>query len=158
MNKPKAAAIYFNEALKYGSPEVSAQARTLLAELAAADPEALASAQKGQPDQDYTVSSAKNLKNSDDYIGPMAPELARLGQKPSMRAGNDNFLPVPLSEPVLPTKPGAASSDGTLLPPVPATEKPALLPNAPSGTLLPVPALPARPTGELPVPPKPSAP
>ncbi len=159
MEKPKAAAIYFNEALKYGSPEVSSEARTLLAELAAIDPEAVSAAKKGQPDQDYTVSSAKNLKNSDDYIGPMAPELARLGQKPSMRAGNDNFLPIPLTEPTLPTKPGAAPGDGTLLPPLPTTEKPALLPTAPAGsTVPPVPAPPAGPAGELPVPPKPPAP
>ncbi|MCA1962829.1 MAG: tetratricopeptide repeat protein [Prosthecobacter sp.] len=151
MGKAKAAAIYFNEALKYGSPEASAEARTLLAELAATDPEAVSEAKKGQPDQDYTVSSARNLKNRDDYIGPLAPELARLGQKPSMRAGNDNFLPIPLTEPTLPTKPGAAPGEGTLLPPVPETERPALLP------VPPVPATPA-PAGELPVPPKPPAP
>lgn len=154
INKPKAAAIYLNEALKYGSPEASAEARTLLAELAAADPDAVADAKKGQPDQDYTVAGAKNLKNRDDYVGPNAPELARLSQKPSMRAGNDNFLPIPLSEPALPTKPGASPSPGALLPPA-MEEKPALLP---------VPAPPALsptvppPASDLPVPPKPPAP
>ncbi len=154
MAKSKAAAIYLNEALKYGSPEASAEARSLLAELAAADPDAVADAKKGQPDQDYTMAGAKNLKNRDDYIGPLAPELARLGQKPSMRAGNDNFLPIPLTEPTLPTKPGEAPAPGALLPPAQPTmeEKPALLP-------VPIkPTVPAPPAGELPVPPKPPAP
>jgi outer membrane protein assembly factor BamD (BamD/ComL family) len=152
--KAKAAAIYFNEALKYGSPEASAEARTLLAELAASDPDAVSDAQKGQPDQDYTVSSAKNLKNRDEYVGPLPPELAKLGQKPQMRAGNDNFLPIPLSEPALPTKPGAAPGPGGLLPAVPE-EKPALLPVPAAPTISPtVPA----PGTTLPVPPKPPAP
>jgi outer membrane protein assembly factor BamD (BamD/ComL family) len=140
--KTKAAAIYFNEALKYGSPEASAEARTLLAELAAADPEAVSDAKKGQPDQDYTVSGAKNLRGRPDYIGPMAPDLARLGQKPGMRTGNDSFMPIPLTEPTLPLKAGdMATGTGSLLPPV-TEEKPALLP---------VPAAPG-----LPVPPKPT--
>lgn len=158
-NKPKAAAIYFNEALKYGAPEVSAEARTLLAELAAIDPDAVAAAKRGQPDQDYTVAGARNLKNREDYIGPMAPELNRLGQRPSMRAGDDNFLPIPLTEPALPTKPGAdmLPGAGSLLPPV-STEKPALLPvpAAPSAPSLtpPAPSVP----GSLPVPPKPVTP
>jgi FimV-like protein len=155
ISKPKAAAIYLNEALKYGSPEVSAEARELLAELAVADPDAVSDAQKGQPDQDYTVAGAKNLKNQDDYIGPLAPELARLGQKPRMRAGDDNFLPIPLSEPMLPTKPGAAPSPGALLPPVPE-EKPALLPVPATPALSPT--IPPPPAGALPVPPKPPAP
>jgi FimV-like protein len=153
MGKSKAAAIYFNEALKYGSPEASAEARTLLAELAAADPDAVADAKKGQPDQDYTVAGAKNLKSRPDYVGPLAPELARLGQRPSMRAGNDNFLPIPLTEPTLPTKSsGMAPGAGVLLPPV-SEEKPALLPvPAPAGT----PMIPPNPAGALPVPPKPA--
>lgn len=157
MGKPKAAAIYFNEALKYGSPEASAEARTLLAELAATDPDAVSAAQKGQPDQDYTVAAAKDLKNREDYVGPLAPELARLGQKPQMRAGNDNFLPIPLSEPSLPTTPGVAPTPGSLLPPVvQPQEKPALLPvpAAPAN-----PTVPAKPAPEsLPIPPKPAAP
>lgn len=145
--KTKAAAIYFNEALKYGSPEVSAEARTLLAELAAVDPDAVSAAKKGQPDQDYTATGARNLSKRDDYIGPSSPELARLGQKPKMRAGDDNFMPIPVQEPTLPTKPGAAPTGGVLLPPM-TEEKPALLP---------VPAIPPQPApGDLPVPPKPA--
>ncbi len=157
IGKTKAAAIYFNEALKYGAPEASAEARTLLAELAAVDPEAVADAKKGQPDQDYTVPGARNLKNRDDYIGPLSPELARLGQKPKMRAGDDNFLPMPITEPTLPMVPGAAApSAGTLLPPVgpiPNEEKPAMLPvpTAPE-----TPGIPPKPTETLPVPPKPA--
>jgi outer membrane protein assembly factor BamD (BamD/ComL family) len=153
MGKAKAAAIYFNEALKYGSPEASAEARQLLGELAAVDPEAVADAKKGQPDQDYTVPGANRLKGRPDYVGPMAPELARLGEKPKMRAGDDNFIPIPVQEPVLPSKPGSTPpAAGALLPPV-REEKPALL------SVPPVPAapgIPPQPTGALPVPPKPA--
>ena len=149
MGKTKAAAIYFNEALKYGSPEASNEARELLAQLAAVDPEAVADAKKGQPDQDYTVPGARNLKNRDDYIGPLSPELTRLGQKPKMRAGDDNFLPIPIQEPTLPLTPGEAPTGGSLLPPM-SEEKPALLP---------VPVAPEAPPGippQLPVPPQPT--
>jgi hypothetical protein len=109
----------------------------------------VAEAKTGQPDQDYTVSGARNLKGREEYVGPLAPELARLGQKPGMRTGNDNFMPIPLKEPELPTKLGnMAPGVGTLLPPVPE-EKPALLP---------VPAIPPQTPGLLPVPPKPTTP
>lgn len=146
MGKTKAAAIYLNEALKFGSPEVSAEARTLLAELAAADPDGVADAKKG-PGQDYTALTAQNLKASDNYVGPQAPELARLSQKPKMRTGDDGFVPIPLQEPTLPLRPGAvAPGAGSLLPPVPETEKPALLPVPPApggGGTPPVPPPPA---------------
>ena len=156
MKKAKAAAIYFNEALKYGSPEASSEARTLLAELAAIDPDAVSEAKKGQPDQDYTVAGARNLKGSDDYIGPLRPELARLGQKPQMRAGDDAFMPIPLTEPKLPTnKSDMAPGAGSLLPPV-DQEKPALLPIPTTPTLGPI--LPLQPPASLPIPPKPTAP
>ncbi len=154
MGKTKAAAIYFNEALKYGSPEASNEARELLAELAAADPEAVADAKKGQPDQDYTIPGARNLKTRDDYIGPLSPELTRLGQKPKMRAGDDNFLPIPIQEPTLPLTPGMAPVGGSLLPPV-TEEKPALLP-VPAAPV--APGIPPQPPTSLPVPPKPAAP
>lgn len=132
VGKTKAAAIYLNEALKFGSPEVSAQARTMLAELAAADPDGVAAAKKG-PGQDYTALTAENLKSREDYVGPLAPELARLSQKPKMRTGDDGFVPIPLQEPTLPLRPGAATPGaGSLLPPVPETEKPALLPVPPA--------------------------
>jgi outer membrane protein assembly factor BamD (BamD/ComL family) len=154
MGKTKAAAIYYNEALKYGSPEASAEARTLLGELAAIDPDAVADAKRGQPNQDYTTAGASNLKRRADYVGPMAPELARLGEKPRMRAGDDGFIPIPVQEPSLPTKPGAAPDAGTLLPPPlvpPFEERPALLP-VPGST----PAIAPEPAGALPVPPKPA--
>lgn len=141
IGKTKAAAIYLNEALKFGSPEVSAEARTLLGELAAADPAGVADAKKG-PGQDYTALTAQNLKTRDDYVGPLAPELVRLSQKPKMRTGDDSFMPIPLQEPTLPLRPGAtAPGAGSLLPPVPETEKPALLPvpPAPGGGAPPVP-------------------
>jgi outer membrane protein assembly factor BamD (BamD/ComL family) len=154
VGKTKAAAIYLNEALKFGSPEVSAEARTMLAELAAADPDGVADAKKG-PGQDYTVLTAENLKARDDYVGPLAPELARLSQKPKMRTGDDGFVPIPLQEPTLPLRPGASMPGaGSLLPPVPETEKPALLPvpPVPGAPMLP------RPGSGAPVPPVPPVP
>lgn len=154
--KTPAAAIYLNEALKFGSPEVSAEARELLAELAATDPEGVAEAKKG-PGQDYTALTAQNLKSRDDYVGPLAPELARLSQKPKMRTGNDGFMPIPLQEPTLPLRPGATMPGaGSLLPPVPETEKPALLPVPPAPNMPVVPPLPNAPGGTPPVPPPPA--
>jgi len=152
MGKTKAAAIYYNEALKYGAPEASKEARERLAELAAKDPEAVSAAQKGQPDQDYTVPGARELKKRDDYIGPLAPELRRLGERPKMRAGDDNFLPIPLQEPALPVIPGVTPPVGGALLPAMEQTRPAVLPVEP-------PALPVPPKPEaLPVPPKPAAP
>jgi outer membrane protein assembly factor BamD (BamD/ComL family) len=143
--KTKAAAIYLNEALKFGSPEVSAQARIMLAELASADPDGVANAKKG-PGQDYTALTAENLKARDDYVGPMAPDLARLSQKPKMRTGDDGFVPIPLQEPTLPLRPGATTPGaGSLLPPVPEMEKPALLPVPPAPTVPTVPPVPPAP-------------
>jgi FimV-like protein len=152
MGKTRAAAIYLNEALKYGSAEVSEEARTLLAELAAEDPDGVAEARKN-PGQDYTALTAQNLKSRSDYVGPLAPDLARLSQKPKMRTGDDGFMPIPLQEPTLPLRPGAtAPGAGSLLPPVPETEKPALLPVPPAPMVPPVPG-----GGTLPVPPPPAA-
>lgn len=156
VGKTKAAAIYLNEALKFGSPEVSAQARTMLAELAAADPDGVEDAKKG-PGQDYTSLTAENLKARDDYVGPLAPELARLSQKPKMRTGDEGFVPIPLQEPTLPLRPGATTPGaGSLLPPVPETEKPALLPvpPSPSGPSM----LPRAPGSAVPAPPVPPVP
>lgn len=151
LGKTKAAAIYYNEALKYGAPEASKEARERIAELAAKDPEAVAAAQKGQPDQDYTIPGARNLKSRQEYVGPLAPELQRLGERPRMRAGDDSFLPIPLQEPALPAIPGIAPpSDGVLLPPM-EEKRPAVLPDEPAAA--PVPPPPA--SGTLPVPPKP---
>lgn len=151
IDKTRAAAIYLNEALKFGSPEVSAEARELLAELAATDPDGVAAAQRA-PGQDYTALTSQNLKSRDDYVGPLAPELARLGRKPQMRTGDPGFVPIPLQEPTLPLRPDAVSPGaGSLLPPIPETEKPALLPvpPAPGGTP-PVPPVPPAPSEEKP--------
>lgn len=155
IGKTKAAAIYLNEALKFGSPEVSAEARTILADLASADPDGVASVKKG-PGQDYTVLTAENLKSRDDYVGPLAPELTRLGQKPKMRTGDEGFMPIPLQEPTLPVKPGATTpGPGSLLPPVPDTEKPALLPVPPTPNA-PMQKSPGSSAPVLPVPPPPA--
>lgn len=149
INKTRAAAIYLNEALKFGSPEVSAEARELLAELAAADPDGVAEARRG-PGQDYTAIASQNLKSRQDYVGPLAPDLARLSQKAKMRTGDPGFVPIPLQEPTLPLRPGVvAPGAGSLLPPIPETERPALLPvpPAPGGTptVPPVPPVPEKP-------------
>ena len=155
IGKTPAAAIYLNEALKFGSPEVSAEARTLLAELAAEDPDGVSKAKKG-PGQDYTALTAENLKSRDDYVGPLAPELARLSQKPKMRTGDEGFMPIPLQEPTLPLRPGAATPGaGSLLPPVPEMEKPALLPVPPAPNRPMTPPVPV-PGNNLPVPPPPT--
>jgi outer membrane protein assembly factor BamD (BamD/ComL family) len=145
--KTVAAAMYLNEAIKFGSPEVSAEARELLAELAAEDPDGVSQSRRGQPDQDFTKLASKDLKSRPDYVGPMAPELARLAEKPRMRSGNDSFMPIPLTEPALPLQPGAANpAPGSLLPSLPQTEKPAVLPVPPTpasaGTTPPVPPAP----------------
>jgi len=148
--KTVAAAMYLNEAIKFGSPEVSAEARGILAELAAEDPDGVSQSRRGQPEQDFTKLASKDLKSRPDYVGPMAPELARLAEKPRMRSGNDSFMPIPLTEPALPLQPGApAQAPGSLLPALPQMEKPALLPVPPQ----PAPAGSPGP----PVPPKPAS-
>lgn len=149
--KTVAAAMYLNEAIKFGSPEVSSEARELLAELAAEDPDGVSQSRRGQPDQDFTKLASKDLKSRPDYVGPMAPELARLAEKPRMRSGNDSFMPIPLTEPALPLQPGAANpAPGSLLPSLPQTEKPAVLPVPPT------PAPPAPGTPPVPPAPKPA--
>jgi outer membrane protein assembly factor BamD (BamD/ComL family) len=129
--KTKAAAIYYNEALKYGSSEASNEARVRLSELARIDPEAMA-ASKSNVGSDFTVPAAADLRSRDDYIGPPSPELAKLSEKPKMRA-DDGFQPIPLQEPKLPIRPGAgaAPAAGSLLPPADAN-KPLLLPVPPA--------------------------
>ncbi len=153
--KTVAAAMYLNEAIKFGSPEVSAEAREILAELAAEDPDGVTQSRRGQPDQDFTKLASKDLKSRSDYVGPMAPELARLAEKPRMRSGNDSFMPIPLTEPALPLQPGGASPmPGSLLPTLPETEKPALLPVPPTpSSTTPAPGAPP-----VPAPPAPSKP
>ncbi len=160
MGKPKAAAIYYNEALKYGTAEASAEARELLARLSQTNPEAMA-ATSGQPNQDFTVPAAVDLRGRDDYVGPPSPELAKLSEKPKMRADQDDFMPIPLQEPTLPTRPGGgpATAPGTLLPPL---DSPAPLLPVPPAPAAPGAGIPPQPPTEgappLPVPPAPAEP
>lgn len=160
--KPKAAAIYYNEALKYGTPEVSEEARARLAEVSATNPEAVSDVKKANPSSDYTVPAAVDLKGRSDYAGPPAPELARLSQKPKMRKDGDSFAPIPLTEPTLPTGPGANNTPaGSLLPPV-GGDKPALLPVPAAPPVPPLPnkdgvGIPLQPE-PIPAPPVPPAP
>ncbi len=148
--KPKAAAIYYNEAIKFGSPEASLKARERLAVVAAAHPEEV-KANTINVDADYTIPAAMNLKNRPDYAGPPAPELAKLSQKTKMRVEKDEFKPIPLKEPELPTRPSTAPAPGMLIPPAPAAAGDKRL-------LLPVPPAPGMaPPNGLPIPPKPEA-
>ncbi|MCE9519194.1 MAG: tetratricopeptide repeat protein [Verrucomicrobia bacterium] len=144
--KPKAAAIYYNEAIKFGSAEAAVKAREQLAVVAAAHPEEV----KENAENDFTVPAAMNLKNRSDYAGPPVPELAKLSQKTKMRVEKDDFKPIPLKEPELPTRPTTAPAPGMLIPPTPATggDKPLLLP------VPPVPGM--APPNALPIPPKPA--
>lgn len=147
-SKPKAAAIYFNEALKYGSAESAAEARVLLAELATQNPEAVAET-RTSPDTDYTPPGAANLKSRDEYAGPPSPELARLTQKPQMRAEDAKFMPIPLQEPELPSGAPVAPPSGGLLPTMQGREPSLLLPVPPAPTVPPAPAATgAAPSGE----------
>ncbi len=150
--KPKAAAIYYNEALKFGSADSSSKARELLGALARSYPEAVLDT-KDQPAQDYTVPAAVDLRSRDDYAGPPSPELARLSQKPKMRSEGDAFVPIPIQEPTLPTRPGGATTaaPGMLLPPADGADKPPLLPVPPA------PGIPTQPPGGA-IPPAPAPP
>ena len=130
--KPKAAAIYYNEALKFGSPGASVQARERLAVLSAAHPDDVKE-NTAIENTDYTIPAAMNLKNNDNYAGPPVPELARLGQKTKMRVEKDDFKPIPLKEPELPTRPSSPPSPGMLIPPASNDkDKPLLLPIPPA--------------------------
>ncbi|MEI6535431.1 MAG: tetratricopeptide repeat protein [Verrucomicrobiaceae bacterium] len=115
--KPKAAAIYYNEALKNGSADSALKARERLASLSAAHPEDMKD-NLALGESDFTIPAAMNLKNREDYVGPPAPELAKLGKKPKMRVEKDDFMPIPLREPELPTRPVTAPAPGMLIPPV----------------------------------------
>ncbi len=154
--KPKAAAIYYNDAIKYGTPEAALKAREKLAALAAAHGEELK--KNTDVDQaDYTPAAAVNLKTRDEYAGPPAPELAAAGRKPKMRVERDEFKPIPVQEPELPTRGNNGTAPGMLVPPTSSpTEGRELLPIPPAPSNMTPPTL-APPTapGSLPVPPKP---
>lgn len=144
--KPKAAAIYYNEALKFGAPEAAVEAQKRLAVLAASYPEEM-KANTAMEETDYTIPAAVNLKSRDDYAGPPAPVVAKMNRKSEMRMEQDSFQPIPLKEPELPTRPASAPSPGTLLPPPTESGKPLLLPIPPAPgmkapSLLPMPEAP----------------
>ncbi len=154
--KAKAAAIYYNEALKFGSAEASAEARDLLAKLSQNSPEAM----QAVGNQDFTVPAAVDLRNRDDYVGPPSPELAKLSEKSKMRTDSDDFMPIPLQEPTLPTRPGTtpATAPGTLLPPVPGGAPLLPIPPVPTGSDAGIPLQPTQPSPNPPVPPVPAKP
>lgn len=137
--KPKAAAIYYNEALKYGSPESSVIARERLSALASAYPDEMKESTAIE-NTDYTIPAAVNLKNNRDYAGPPAPVVAKMARKSEMRMEQDNFKPIPLKEPELPTRPNVAPAPGMILPPAGDPKTPLPVPPAPD--TLPVPPTP----------------
>ncbi len=148
--KPKAAAIYYNEAIKFGNAEVSAEARERLAAVSAQAPAEVASAKKSNPANDYTVPAAADLRGRADYAGPPSPDLNKLSAKPKMRKDESaGFSPIPVQEPSLPTKPDATSQPaaGSLLPPV-GGDKPALLPVPPPPAEGAAPVVPPPPADE----------
>jgi outer membrane protein assembly factor BamD (BamD/ComL family) len=148
--KPKAAAIYYSEAMQTGNGETVSEAQRRLAALAASNPEDVK--QSGvSSGEGYVVPASVNTKNRDEYAGPPAPVVAKLNSKPSMRVEPDSFKPIPLTEPDLPTREGQVpTSPGTLLPPAEG-DKPLLLPVPPSpGAPMPAPQ-------SLPVPPAPDS-
>jgi hypothetical protein len=127
--KPKAAAIYYNEALKFGAPEAGAEAQKGLASLAASYPEEIKQNTAIDDDTDYTIPAAVNLKARDEYAGPPAPVVAKMSRKSEMRVEQDSFKPIPLKDPELPTRPTAVPNSEALLPPAENTRgKPLLLP------------------------------
>ena len=151
--KPRAAAIYYNEALKFGSAEASQEARDRLAAISSEYPEAIADT-KTTPGTDYTRPGAVDLRSRDDYAGPPSPDLAKLSEKPKMRS--DGFTPIPVQEPALPTRGAADAPTGTLLPPVAGqSDKGLLLPVPPPP---PAPGAPAAGATPPPAPPAPPAP
>jgi outer membrane protein assembly factor BamD (BamD/ComL family) len=163
--KPKAAAIYYNEAIKFGSAESALVAREKLAALAAAYPEEM-KANTAIADADYTIPAAVNLKSRDDYAGPPAPLVAKMGRKPEMRVEQDDFKPIPLKEPDLPTRPASQPQPGMLLPPaegdkpmlLPVPAAPGATPSAPAPLAPPVPPAPTEKAPETPAAPEAPAP
>jgi outer membrane protein assembly factor BamD (BamD/ComL family) len=152
--KPKAAAIYYNEALKLGAPEAAADAQKGLANLAAAHPEEMKQ-NTAIDETDYTVPAAVNLKARDEYAGPPAPVVAKMSRRSEMRLEQDSFKPIPLKEPELPTRPASQPAPGTLLPPA-ESGKPLLLPIPPAPGMKAPTLVPGAP--EVPAPPTPPAP
>lgn len=147
LGKPKAAAIYYNEALKFGNAEAAQEARDRLAVISSEFPDAITDS-KANPSNDFTPRAAVDLRARDDYAGPPSPELTKLSQKPKMRG--DDFMPIPIQEPALPTRTTGDAPTGSLLPPpTPGTEK---------GLLLPVPPPPPAPGTEAAKPATPPAP
>jgi outer membrane protein assembly factor BamD (BamD/ComL family) len=147
--KPKAAAIYYNDALRQGAPQESVKAREHLAALSSSHPEEVKET-AALADNDAAVPAPTSLKNREDYAGPPAPELAKLGQKPKMRVEKDDFMPIPLKEPELPTRPLTAPAPGMLIPPASgAADK--------SSSLLPVPPAPGMAAPNAPAPPTPAS-
>ncbi len=157
--KTKSAAIYYNEALKYGTSEASAEARVRLSTLARTDPAGMTDS-KNKGGSDFTVPAAVDLRSREDYVGPPSPELEKLSEKPKMRA-DDGFQPIPLQEPrlplqepKLPMRQGAGDNNpppGSLLPPA-DSNRPLLLPvpPPPGSNDAPAPVVPPPPTPPAP--------
>lgn len=175
--KIKAAAIYYNEAIQYGSVDSSTEARERLANLATLYPEEVKESTAINKSA-TTIQANADLKGRKEYAGPPGPFRPTPGgaASPEMRVEQDDFRPIPLQEPELPTRPTTQPQPGMLLPPatdnapsmnvpnlIQENEKPAT-PPAPAkpeekkADTPPVPPAPAAAPATPPVPPAPAAP
>ena len=152
--KPKAAAIYYTDAIKGGANnEAALKARERLGALAATYGEELKT--PGQEDSEVVVPAAKPTKNTDDYAGPPGPDAGKTSRSSSkMRVDDDNFKPLPLKEPELPNKSNLPAAPGMLVPPAPgqSASPTALPPPPPAAPGDAAPGVPAPPTPEPPKP------
>ncbi len=152
----KAATIYYKDVAKYPGASQYQQAEERIAALSQ-----YVAATSGEA-RPVAVAAAVDVKNRDDYLGPPAPDLAKVANKPSMRTSLDDVAPIPAPEPALPERaasapaspsPAAAQQTPSAPAPVPATAA------ASSGLALPAPpgAAPASPDVKMPDAPKPLA-
>lgn len=101
----RAAAVYYNEVLRFEGTPASEVARERLSVIGREQPEALAQTPVAQGVAGRVVSAEVDLKGRQDYVGP---ELTRLTQRPAMRGGAvdppipGDLAPIPYDEPDLP--------------------------------------------------------
>ena len=140
--KPKAAAIYYNNALRTGTPETALKARERLTALATVHGDDLKENTDLAENDAVIVPAKEAIKSNDDYAGPPGPALAKLGRKAKMRTEDEAFKPIPLKEPELPTKSNDPAAPGMLIPPATGQQPTALPVPPPPGATPPVPPKP----------------
>ena len=126
----RAAAVYYNEILRYeGSPAYEV-ARERLSVIGREQPEALVQTPAAGASGGRVVSAEADVKGREDFVGP---ELTRLTQRPQMRGAAPepqvpgDLTPIPYDEPDLPPLDDLEMPDGEvplLLPPPPGEALP----------------------------------